>query len=153
MSESFIGRHSCFRVPIKAPSHKIDEGSIVSFQDPLQIFRSRLPYLILLVGDQDGCSVILEELFPSLARREYILVGYTAYFHHHGKLLHLILTWEERETDAELSHYAAEAPHVDSRGVWDTENDLWRSIEAGLDIGVNPFVLEARASKIDDLDA
>ena len=73
--------------------------------------------------------------------------------HHVRKLLSFVLAREKRIPCVELGHDAAEGPHVDGGGVGDTENDLGCPIEATLNVGVDPLVLEAAAPVVDNLDA
>lgn len=59
-----------------------------------------------------------------------------AYLHDAGYLLHLTLSWEERVAGVELGEDAAQTPHVYSHTVRVTQDDLWRAVEAALDVGV-----------------
>ena len=70
-----------------------------------------------------------------------------------SELLHLVLTREKRVTRIELCQDTTEAPHVNSSSVWDSEDDLGGSIKPRLYVSVDSFVLEARRSKVDDLDS
>ena len=59
------------------------------------------------------------------------------YLHDAGDLLHLALPREEREAGVELSHDAAQAPHVDGHAVGVAQNHLWGAVETTLDVGVD----------------
>lgn len=63
----------------------------------------------------------------------------------------LVLSGEYGHADQALEHYAAEAPHVDGRGVGDSEHDFWSSIEPRLYVSVEPFQLKAAAAVVDQL--
>jgi hypothetical protein len=65
-------------------------------------------------------------------------------------LLILTLTRKYRETGEKLDHDAPKAPHINSCGVFDSEDDLRCSIESALDVSIDLFVLEATTSNIDD---
>ena len=60
--------------------------------------------------------------------------------HDQGKLLVLALTWENGYAGVQFHENAAETPHVDARSVRNAEDNLWRPVEARLDIGVDPLV-------------
>lgn len=64
----------------------------------------------------------------------------------------LVLTWEERVTNIQFVEDAAETPHVYSAIVWDTEDNLWGSVEPRLDIRINLLILKAATAEINDFD-
>ena len=153
MSQSLIWGHSPRRVPMKASLNKVNERLIIAFKDLIQVFRCRLPDLAPLAWHEYWSAIILEELFPSLTILEHIRARYPADFHHHSKLLHLVLAREKRKANAEFRHDTSEAPHVDGTSIGNTQDDLGCSVKARLDVGVNPLILEAGAAEIDDFDA
>ena len=55
-------------------------------------------------------------------------------------MLVLALTWKNGYASVQFHEDAAETPHVDARGVRNTEDNLWRSVEARLDVGIDPLV-------------
>lgn len=65
----------------------------------------------------------------------------------------LALAGEDRDACVEFSKNAAEGPHIDSCGIWDSENDLRSAVETRLDVSVDAFVREAGGPKVDNLDA
>lgn len=64
----------------------------------------------------------------------------------------LVFGSEERCADEELIDDASKAPHIDGCRVWNAQDDLWSTVESGLDVGVYLLVLEAPTAKINDLD-
>lgn len=60
-----------------------------------------------------------------------------AHLHDAGYLLHFTLSWEEGIACVEFGKDAAQAPHVNGHAVRVTQDDLWRAVEATLDVGVN----------------
>ena len=68
-------------------------------------------------------------------------------------MVSLVLAREDRVAHCKLSHNAAEAPHVDARRVRNAQDNLRRSVESGLDVGIDAFILEARRSKVNDFDS
>ena len=65
----------------------------------------------------------------------------------------LILTREERVSREQLKEHTPEGPHVDSHRVVNPEDNLRRAVESGLDVRVDPLVLETRGAEVNDLDA
>lgn len=51
----------------------------------------------------------------------------------------------------ELSQDAPQRPHVDGKAVAQAQNDFGSSVEARLDVRVDPMVLVATRAKIDNL--
>ena len=153
MSQSFIWGHAPCRVPMKTSLNEVNEWLIIAFKDLIKVLRGRLPDLAPLAWNKYWSAIILEELLPSLTIFEHIRAWHTAYLHHHGKLFHLVLTWEKRKTYAEFRHDASEAPHVDGTSIWNTQDDLGCSVKSRLDVCVNSLILEARAAEIYDFDA
>ena len=64
----------------------------------------------------------------------------------------LILAWKERIARVQLSHDTAKAPHIDRRGVRDTQDDLWRAVETTLDVRVDALILEAGGTIVNNFD-
>ncbi len=64
-----------------------------------------------------------------------------------------VLAREQRVPHIEFVKDTAEAPHVDGCVVGDAQHDFWGSVESGLNVGVDLFVLEAAAAEVDYLDA
>lgn len=60
-----------------------------------------------------------------------------SYLHYASDLLHFALSWEERIARVEFSKDAAQTPHVNGHAVGVTQDDLWRAVEATLDVGVH----------------
>lgn len=60
-----------------------------------------------------------------------------SYLHYASYLLHFTLSWEERIACVQFSKDATKTPHVNGHAVGMTEDDLWRAIEATLDVGVH----------------
>ena len=73
--------------------------------------------------------------------------------HDERQLLHLALTWEDRDARIQLNQDAAEAPHVDARRVRDANYNLRCSVEAGLDVRVDPLIREAGRPEVDYFDS
>ena len=63
-------------------------------------------------------------------------------------LVCLVLTEAHHDN---VSRLLTEASHVDGCAVLQSQDDLRGSVEAGLDVRVDPLVSVARASKVDDL--
>ena len=106
------------------------------------------------VGNNDGIDgVFLEEEVAPGGELNNVVSWYTLNLHHICELLRLIFAREKWVASVKLCHDAAETPHVDGRGVGNTQYDLWRTVEPGLDIGVDTLILEAAAAVVDDLDS
>lgn len=60
-----------------------------------------------------------------------------SYLHDAGYLLHLALSWEDRIACVEFGKDATQTPHVNGHAVGVTQDDLWRAVEATLDVGVH----------------
>lgn len=65
----------------------------------------------------------------------------------------LTLPRENWYASPELKHDTAEAPHVNLGAVGETKHDLWRSVEPGLDIGINPLIGKTPTAEINYLDS
>ena len=59
------------------------------------------------------------------------------YLHYAGYLLHFTLSWKDRIARVEFSEDATQTPHVNGHAVGVTQDDLWRAVEAALDVGVH----------------
>lgn len=73
--------------------------------------------------------------------------------HDERQLLHLALTWENRDARIQLNQDAAEAPHVNAGRVRNANYNLRCPVEAGLDVRVDPLVGEAGGPEVDYFDA
>lgn len=60
-----------------------------------------------------------------------------SYLHYASYLLHFALSWEERIACVQFSKDAAQTPHVNGHAVGVTKDDLWRAVEATLDVRVH----------------
>ena len=150
--ESLIRAHSCKRIPVKASSHKINKRVIIGLENVTKILAPRYPYMMFPIWHQNGCVIVIEKLFSSLTRLQNLSGGLITYFHHHSELFHLVFAWEQGIPDAELSHDAAETPHVNGCRVRNAKDDLGGTVKSRLNVSVNTFIREARAAKVDDLD-
>lgn len=81
-----------------------------------------------------------------------MFLGRTENFHYTRQLLLFVLAREDRVTSKKFSKDTAERPHVNWHPVCHPENDLWRTVEARLDIGIDLLVFHAAGSEVDDLD-
>ena len=72
-----------------------------------------------------------------------MLRGDAEYLHNQGELLIFTFAWEDWNTSVELYEYAAEAPHINSSGVWNAKNDFGCPVEPGLDVSVNALIRKA----------
>lgn len=61
----------------------------------------------------------------------------TSYLHNASYLLHFALPWEERIACVEFGKDATQTPHVNGHAVGVTQDDLWRAVEATLNVGVH----------------
>lgn len=61
----------------------------------------------------------------------------------------LVISRKDWLSSVELSKDATETPNVNLFGVLDPENDLGRSVEARLDVGVDLLIPEAPRAKVD----
>ena len=106
------------------------------------------------VGDNDGIDgVFLEEEVAPGRELNNVVSRYSLNLHHIRELLRLIFAREKWVASVKLCHDTAETPHIDGCGVGNAQYDLWRTIEPGLDIGVDTLVLEAAAAVVNDLDS
>jgi hypothetical protein len=64
------------------------------------------------------------------------------------ELLLFILSWEEWSSFIEFCDYAAETPNIDGEGVFESEDNLWSSVEPTLNISVDLVVIEAAGAEI-----
>jgi hypothetical protein len=64
----------------------------------------------------------------------------------------LIIAREQRLASIEFSEDAPQTPNIHFFGIPDPEDDLWRSVESTLDIGVDLLISEAARSEVDDFD-
>jgi len=68
-------------------------------------------------------------------------------------MLLLVFTREEGVADVEFVENAAERPHVNGCVVRDPKNNLRRSVEARLYVGVNFLIFETTTAKVDYFNA
>ena len=68
-------------------------------------------------------------------------------------MVFFVFAGEEGVAYRQLVEDAAEGPHVDGRRVGDTQHDFRRAVESALDVRVDFLVLEAAATKVNDLDS
>lgn len=153
MVQCFKGSHSINRVPIKTSIDEAYEVCISCLQNPSKCLGKRLSLFTSWVCHNNWLIMRIEEELPSTWELKQVDIWNTFNFHNVGKLLHFILTWEEWEPRMKFCKNASETPHIYWSCIWYTKNDLWRPIKAGLYIGVNPLILEATTSIVNDLDA
>jgi len=143
--------HSVHWVPIKALVYKVQKLSVATLAK--HAFKSlgiRNPFATSAVGYNYWEKGVLFEKKVSAGGQLYDIIGwYTLDLHHVCELFSLIFSWEQRVSCIKLRHYAAKAPHINSGGVGDTENNLRGSVEATLNVGVDTLVLKARRSIVD----
>jgi len=94
----------------------------------------------------------VKEKFSSLCLMQQSWRGHAKQFHDACQLFHLVLSWEEGIACVELCQDASKAPHVNRHAVREAKYDLWRAVEARLDVRVDPLVLIAAGAKINHLD-
>ena len=97
--------------------------------------------------------MFVEEFGLALALSEHCVARDANHLHDQRKLVVLVFAREDRVSHCELSHDAAEAPHVDAGRVRDAKDDLRRAVKPTLDVSVHPLILKTGAAKVDDFDA
>jgi hypothetical protein len=95
----------------------------------------------------------VEEILLTGTRFDQRERGDSQHFHNTGKLFDFVLPGENGISRKELAKDAPERPHIDRAVVWETQNNLRSSVEAGLDVTVDPLVDKTGRPKIDDLDS
>lgn len=60
--------------------------------------------------------------------------------HDQIKLLHFTFAWKDWNSRVKLNENATKTPHVDPSRVGDSDDNLGRSVEARLDVGVDALV-------------
>ncbi len=65
----------------------------------------------------------------------------------------LAVSWEDRISNVELFHNKSKRPHVYTAVVGNAQHNFRSSIEPGLNICVNSFVLERGTSEVNNFDA
>jgi len=158
VSKRHVGRHASFGVPLQTLLHKVQEVGVLVTQEQGERFAAWLPQFASRVLEHDGLviSVVFvlgEELAPPLGDVVDLLRRDVDHLDDAGHLIVLGLAREDGVADVELSHDAAEAPHVDRACVGDAKHDLGGPVEPGLDIGVDPLIYESRGPEVDYLDS
>jgi len=69
-----------------------------------------------------------------------------------GELISLVLATEEGISGQEFGQNAAKAPHVDGHAIPSSDDDFRRTVEAGLDVRVDPLVVVATRTEINHLE-
>lgn len=64
----------------------------------------------------------------------------------------LVVSWEKWLTCVELSQDASKRPNINFLSVLDSHNDLWRTVETRLNIGVDLLITEAARTKVNNLE-
>ena len=95
----------------------------------------------------------LKEGVPSLSMLQDVKGWLSKHLHDECELLFLTFAWEYGDAGIELNQDTAETPHINAGRVWNSSDDLWRSVESRLDVRVDLLVGEARRPKVNDLDA
>lgn len=141
--ESVKGRQPLLWVPGQTLLQEIQEGTTLASHDLLKAFGARHSNFASGISYQNGFISfwIKEYLFPGRLIEDMVRRN-TPNFHDKGELLHFVFTGENWEACKEFNQNASEAPHVDGSCVRNTQDNLRSSIEPGLNVGVNSFILE-----------
>jgi hypothetical protein len=81
-----------------------------------------------------------------------MLLWWSKYFHNACKLFLFIFAGEDGITGEQFGKDTSKRPHINRDSIAHSQNNFRRAVKAGLDICVHLFVLEATASKINNLD-
>lgn len=81
-----------------------------------------------------------------------MLLRWSEHFHDTGQLLLFVLARENRIASIELRQYTSNTPHINCNSITHAKDNLWRSVESRLNVGINLFVLKATGTEINDLD-
>ena len=82
-------------------------------------------------------------MFPG-GQIKHRFLRHTLDLHNVGQLVYFIFSWEKWIPRVELCYDAAETPHVYCHRVRDAKDNLGRTVEARLDVGVYPVANKAR---------
>ena len=133
---------SLFWVPHETLAYKVVERLALVANDLdkwARVWQSQRA-ISLLEDVQRLISALLKELVTALSILEHFERRHAKDLHYECQLFHLALSWEDWDACIKLYQDTAETPHVDASCVWDANDDLWRSVEARLDVGVDPLV-------------
>ena len=64
-----------------------------------------------------------------------------------------VLAWEKGIASIKFGQDASKAPHVNCCRIWNTEYDLWRSVEPRLDVCVDALIVHAAATVVNNFYA
>lgn len=134
--QGLIWSYPGFRVPNKDPGYKIHEVSIAIFEYASHRHasgRSKLPQALV----QPRLPILTEEHIASHRLREKMCTGQAHHLQVSRELVHLIISRKYWMASEHLHDNASEAPHINTRCVWDGQHDLRSSVESGLYIIVD----------------
>ena len=134
-------------VPTETLLNKVGEVRVFIADDKREGLAHRLAQLATRVLAHDRLDMgpicgFREEFVLATGLGEDLGVGNVNHFHQAGHLIVLAVTREDWVADVELSHDAAERPHVNGRVVGDPKHDLRCSIEATLNVSVDALIEE-----------
>lgn len=153
MRQSVPGAHPFARLHLQASRDETQHLRVAAGHSLPQRLRSRDPQDAFCgVLNQVGTAVWVEVmlLFARLIRK--FLRRNSKQLHHHLKKLLLRVAWEQRLPCEQLGHDATKRPHVHFVGVGHPQDDLGRSVEAGLHVGIHLFRFLAATAEINQLE-
>ena len=136
------GRDSLFRVPFEALNDKVKEGLALISNDLLQgsgAWQAQAAIGVFNDVNRLVCAWSEELVFP-LSVLENFQGRNTEDLHDQSQLLHFTFTREDGNARVELDQNTSKTPHVDPCSVRNANDDLGSSVEAGLNVRVDPLV-------------
>ena len=149
MIQSLRWRHPVFRIPTNTSMQKIKEFFIIWFYHWFEGLWAWHPWFTFfrLIGNH--LSLFISEIALPFCSVKHFFWRTSEKLLHHWQLVFFVFSWEKRKPSEQLNQDQARASHIDRHCVITAQNNLWSSIEAWLDVGVELVIQEASRAKID----
>jgi hypothetical protein len=113
MLHGFVRLQSTFGIPSQASRNEVKESFVVAFEGLLQCLGAGPTPSAFRRNSDPGLAQRIKEQLLSAALLNQMLLRGAKNFHDTGKLLLLILSWEDGVASKQFAENAPQTPHVD----------------------------------------
>lgn len=152
MMYGLVWFHTSIRIPTQTFGQEIEKRFVVTLQRLLKGLGTRSSSFAFGGDCKSWFAKRVKEQLLSCGLFNQSLVRRTKHFHYTSQLFLFVLTRENGVSSQELGKNTTNTPHIYRHAIGHSQNDLGRTIESRLNVGIHSLVLVTAGTEIDDLD-